>query len=96
MAKIIPDTTASAKVIQKRASIGRLRFGGLALQKLVDLLEVQAFAGRGMLDELPPAVSVPESSLPDPFEDVVFGFDGDDLDVAVREAMHKLLTACEC
>lgn len=95
MTEIIPDTTPSAKVIQKRASIGRLGFGGLVLQKLVDLLEIQAFAGRGMLDELPPAVSVSESSIPDPFEDVVFGFDGDDLDVAIREAMHKLLTACE-
>lgn len=95
MTKIIPDTTSSAKIIQKRASIGRLGFGGLALKQLVDLLEIQAFASRGMLDELPPAVGVSESSVPDPFEDVVFGFDGDDLDVAVREAMHKLLTACE-
>lgn len=95
MTKIIPDTSSSTKIIQKRASIARLGFRGLALEKLVDLLEIHAFAGRCMLDESLPAVSITETSLTDPFENIVFGFDGDYLDVAVREAMHEFLTACE-
>lgn len=56
-------------------------------------MKIRSIAGRSVLNELLPAVSVSEASLADAFEDVVLGFDGGDLHVAVHEAMHELLAA---
>lgn len=61
----------------------------------MEVLKIRAFAGRSVLNELLPAISVSEAGLADALEDVVFGFDGGDLDIAVHEAMHELLAASE-